>query len=77
MGQTAKIWITIDSALLTRLDAQVKERKFLTRSYFIEQAVREKLRRIRKTRLAQELAKIDSRAEQQLANERLIAETGF
>jgi metal-responsive CopG/Arc/MetJ family transcriptional regulator len=78
MARCSKIWVTIDSTLLTRLDAQVKERKlFLTRSHFIEQAIRGKLQRMRKTRLAQELAKIDPRAEQQLANERFIADTGF
>ena len=70
----AKIAISIDSALLNQLDELVQERKFASRSQLIQKAVEEKLLRVRKTRLARELAKIDPKAEQRLANERLVAE---
>jgi hypothetical protein len=45
-----------------------------SRSQLIQKAAEEKLLRVRKTRLARELAKIDPRAEKRLANERLAAE---
>lgn len=73
----AKIAISIDSQLLNQLDELVHERKFANRSQLIQRAVEEKLLRLRKTRLAKELAKIDRKAERQLANEHLAAEAGL
>ena len=71
---TAKIAISLDSALVDQLDVLVHERKFASRSQLIQKAVEEKLQRVRKTRLSRELAKIDPKAERHLANERLAAE---
>lgn len=45
-----------------------------SRSQLIQKAAEEKLLRVRKNRLARELAKIDPRAEKRLTNERLTAE---
>lgn len=73
----SKIAISIDSALLSQLDELVHEQKFQSRSQLIQKAVEEKLLKIRKTRLARELAKINPKAEQRLANEWLAAEAGL
>lgn len=73
----AKIAISIDSTLLSQLDELVQERKFSSRSQLIQKAVEEKLLRVRKIRLARELAKVDRKAEQRLANERLVAEANL
>ena len=70
----SKIAISIDTVLLSQLDELVQERKFASRSQLIQKAVEEKLLRVRKTRLARELEKIDPKAEKKLANERLVAE---
>jgi metal-responsive CopG/Arc/MetJ family transcriptional regulator len=69
--RTAKIAITIDQQLLTRLDQLVKERRFPNRSRAVQEALRDKLDRLERTRLARECAKLDPRQEQQLADEGL------
>ncbi|MFQ5616485.1 MAG: CopG family ribbon-helix-helix protein [Anaerolineales bacterium] len=68
---TAKIAITIDKDLLTRLDHLVVERQFPSRSRAIQEAVAEKLARMKHTRLAIEAAKLDPGLEQELADEGL------
>jgi Arc/MetJ-type ribon-helix-helix transcriptional regulator len=67
----AKIAITIDQDLLTRLDRLVKERRFPNRSRAVQEALRDKLDRIERSRLARECAKLDPQIEQQLAEEGL------
>jgi metal-responsive CopG/Arc/MetJ family transcriptional regulator len=67
----AKVAITIEEALLRRVDRLVAERKFPNRSKAIQDAVKEKLDRMERGRLARECAKLDTRAEQKLANEGL------
>ena len=69
--RTAKIAITIDQQLLTRLDQLVKERRFPNRSRAVQEALRDKLDRLERTRLARECAKLDPDQEQQLADEGL------
>jgi len=69
--RTAKIAITIDQQLLTRLDQLVKERRFPNRSRAVQEALRDKLDRLERTRLARECAKLDPGLEQQLADEGL------
>ena len=68
---TAKVAITIDETLLKRLDQFVQKRKFPNRSRAIQEAVREKLDRLEKSRLAIECAKLDVDFERQLAEEGL------
>jgi Arc/MetJ-type ribon-helix-helix transcriptional regulator len=71
---SAKIAITIDQDLLTRVDRLVKERRFPNRSRAVQEALREKLERVERSRLAVECAKLDPQFEQQLADEGLDEE---
>jgi len=64
---TNKIAITLDENLLQRIDRLVAERTFPSRSRIIQDAVKEKLLRLDRSRLAREAAKLDPRFEQQLA----------
>ena len=68
---SAKIAITIDQDLLTQLDRLVKERRFPNRSRALQEALRDKLQRLDRSRLARECAKLDPLFEQQLAEEGL------
>ncbi|MCI0464406.1 MAG: ribbon-helix-helix domain-containing protein [Gemmataceae bacterium] len=69
--RSAKIAVTIDQDLLTRLDRLVKERRFPNRSRAVQEALRDKLDRLERSRLARECAKLDPQVEQQLAEEGL------
>ncbi len=73
--RTAKVAISIDRRSLERLDALVKKKAFASRSAAIGEAVREKLARIDRSRLARECAKLDRKAEQAMAEEGLAADT--
>ena len=68
---TAKIAITIDEKLLTRLDRLVRERRFPNRSRAVQEALCDKLDRLESGRLARECAKLDPAFEQKLADESL------
>lgn len=68
---TAKIAITIDEELLSRLDQWVGEQKLKSRSRAVQEAIREKLERDSRNRLARECRKLDPAFEQELS------ETGF
>ena len=75
MGMTmAKVAISIEKATLEELDELVKSNVFPSRSKAIQEAVAEKLNRLKKTRLAEECAKLDPSEEQALAEEGLGAE---
>ena len=67
----SKIAIIMDEELLSWLDRLVAERRFPSRSRAIQAAVREKLERMDRTRLAKESAKLDPKFEQALADEGL------
>jgi metal-responsive CopG/Arc/MetJ family transcriptional regulator len=67
--RTAKIAITIEKDLLTRLDRLVKSKVFPNWSEAVQDAVEEKLARIDHRRLVQECAKLDPKFEQSLAEE--------
>ena len=71
---TAKIAITIDQDLLSRLDRLVQERRFPNRSRAVQEALRDKLDRLDRDRLARECAKLDPTEEQRLAEEGLAQE---
>jgi metal-responsive CopG/Arc/MetJ family transcriptional regulator len=66
---SAKIAITIDEGLLSRLDRLVREQKFSNRSRAIQEALSDKLDRVERSRLARECAKLDPAFEKQLAEE--------
>lgn len=71
---TAKIAITLEENLLKDLDLLVKEKVFPNRSNVIQEAVREKLNKLKKMRLASECSKLDPSYEQSLAEEGLEGE---
>lgn len=71
---TAKVAITMDKELLKQLDYLVQTKVFQNRSRAIQEAVREKLARLQRTRLAQECAKLDPQSEQAMAEEGLSVE---
>ena len=67
----AKIAITLDEKIVRQLDYLVGQRVFKNRSQVIQEAVAEKLERLSRGRLARECAKLDTVAEQRLADEGL------
>ncbi len=70
----SKIAITLENDMVKRLDILVKSNFFPNRSKAIQEAVAEKLKRIEKSRLAQECAKLDPVFEQSLAEEGFTSE---
>lgn len=70
----AKVAITIDERLLERIDELVANKRFPNRSRAIQDAVREKLERLARGRLARECAKLNPRIEQKLADEGLAGD---
>ena len=71
---TAKIAITIEENMLSRLDFLVKTHIFPNRSKAIQEAVMEKLHKIEKNRLEIECSKLDPAFEQAFADEGLSLE---
>jgi Arc/MetJ-type ribon-helix-helix transcriptional regulator len=71
----AKIAITIDEEALTEIDRLVHDGVFPNRSQAFEIAVKERLNRMQRTRLAREAAKLDRTKEQALADEVYAGET--
>ncbi len=65
----SKIAITIDDKLLKQLDYLVKSGVFPNRSRAIQEAVADRLKRLERTRLAKECAKLDPNYEQHMAEE--------
>jgi len=68
MGK-AKIAITLDEESIGELDRLVDERFFQNRSQAIQDAVREKLARMKRNRLSTECAKLDPAFEKAMAEE--------
>ncbi len=62
-----KIAITLDEKYIDELDRLVDQRVFQNRSQAIQKAVSEHLRRLKKTRLAEECSKLDPSSERKLA----------
>ncbi len=73
---TAKVAITIDEQVLKELDGLVRRKLFPNRSRAIQQAIREKLDRLGRGRLAAECAKLDPAFERKMAEEGMSAEAG-
>jgi metal-responsive CopG/Arc/MetJ family transcriptional regulator len=69
--RAVKIAITLDPELLARLDQLVKENQFPNRSRAVQEAIRDKLQRLKRSRLARESAKLDPAFEQAMADEGL------
>ncbi len=72
---SAKVAITIKEELLTQLDQWVAEGRYPNRSQAIQAAVREKLERARRKRLAEEVTKLNPKEERALAEEGLAFES--
>ena len=70
----SKIAITLENNMVKKLDMLVKSNFFPNRSKAIQEAVAEKLKRMEKSRLAQECAKLDPEFEQSLAEEGFTSE---
>lgn len=66
-----KVALTLDSQLLDRIDELVQRRRFKNRSQAIESALADQLKRLARTRLATESAKLNQREEKGLADEGL------
>lgn len=64
-----KVAVTIDSKLLAELDRLVAQQVFPNRSKAIQEALMDKLGRMRRQRLARESAKLNPADEQALAEE--------
>ena len=71
---SAKIAITLDRKLLTEVDRLVSDGRFPNRSQAIQAAVRDRVDRMRRTRLAEEAAKLDPKEERAIADEGLAGE---
>jgi metal-responsive CopG/Arc/MetJ family transcriptional regulator len=74
MMSKEKIAITLDKRSISELDKLVEENVFQSRSQAIQEAVGEKLRRLKKTRLAAESAKLNPTVERALAEEGLAVD---
>ena len=68
MGRS-KVAISLDEQVLNRLDHLVRKAVFQNRSQAIQVAVKEKLDRLERSRLARECAKLDPDFEKSLAEE--------
>jgi metal-responsive CopG/Arc/MetJ family transcriptional regulator len=68
---TTKVAVSLDSKMLQQLDRLVSERVFRNRSQAVQDAIRDKLVRLSRTRLARECAKLDASAERAFADEGL------
>ncbi|MDD5450375.1 MAG: ribbon-helix-helix domain-containing protein [Desulfovibrionales bacterium] len=66
---TAKIAITIEEEVLGKLDRLVSSKVFPNRSKAIQEAIKEKLARVNRSRLARECAKLDPDLEKAVAEE--------
>ena len=69
-----KIAITLDRDLVKEIDRGVKSGLYRNRSRAIEEAVREKLDRHRRSRLSVEARKLDRKEERALAEEGMTGE---
>jgi metal-responsive CopG/Arc/MetJ family transcriptional regulator len=70
----AKVAITIEENLLDEVDKLVQKQVFSNRSKAIQEALQDKLAKLRKTRLAAECAKLDPKLEKALAEEGMDTE---
>jgi len=66
-----KIAITLDERFVGELDRLVDEKFFKSRSQAIQEAVSEKLLRMKRTRLAKECTKLDAALERAISDEGL------
>ncbi|MDI6815630.1 MAG: ribbon-helix-helix domain-containing protein [Actinomycetota bacterium] len=70
MGKV-KIAITLDEGYVEQIDRLVSERVFQNRSQAVQEAVSDKLRRVKRSRLSTECAKLNPTFEKAMAEEGL------
>jgi Arc/MetJ-type ribon-helix-helix transcriptional regulator len=75
MGK-AKIAITLDKEYIEQIDKLVDKHIFQNRSQAVQEAVGDKLQRIKRSRLSKECAKLDPAFEKAMAEEGLNEEIG-
>lgn len=73
MGR-AKIAITVDERALAEIDRLVRNGVYANRSKAFEAAIKDRIERLRRSRLARECAKLDKEEEQALAEEGYVGE---
>ena len=73
----SKIVIAIDEEVVKQLDYMVLRQSYKNRSQAIEEAVLEKLDRLKRSRLARECAKLEPVTEQELAEDGLQEDIDF
>jgi len=71
----AKVAITIDEKVLRTVDRWVKQGRYPNRSQAIQACLREKMERWKRTRLIEELSKLDAKEERAMAEEKFAGET--
>jgi metal-responsive CopG/Arc/MetJ family transcriptional regulator len=71
MMSKEKIAITLDERFIGELDRLVDKHVFRSRSQAIQEAVSEKLLRMKRTRLAEESAKLETVLERKISDEGL------
>jgi Arc/MetJ-type ribon-helix-helix transcriptional regulator len=74
---TMKVAVTLDAGSLREIDRLVREGRFPSRSRAVQTALADMLERRKRSRLAEELAKLDPREERALADEALSGETAW
>ena len=74
---TAKVAVTIERDLLDRLDRLVKSRRFPNRSRAVQEAIREKVAQLERSRLVEECAKLYRVSERKMADEGLSEEAAL
>ena len=68
----AKIAITLESKTLLQVDGLVREKKYPSRSRFIQDVLQEKIKRMERNRLEVECDNLDPKEEQSLAEEGML-----
>ena len=68
---STKIAVSLDNVLLGKLDSLIKKEIFPNRNVAIQSAVKEKLARLERNRLAKECAKLNPKFEQAMADDGL------
>ena len=71
---SAKIAITLDQQLLRLVDRWVNQGRYASRSQAIQSAIREKLERWKRSRLADEVKRLNPKEERMLAEENFNGE---
>jgi metal-responsive CopG/Arc/MetJ family transcriptional regulator len=64
-----KIAITLDEDFITEIDYLITKHRFVNRSQAIQEAVKEKLQKLKKSRLAEECSKLVPYFEKAMAEE--------